>query len=214
MLCTLLLCAGFIGVSAQDVYNSSGKTNGYRKKEQKGYDPAKLVLGGGLNVNYASIQLDDYHSGSYVQFGISPKVGYKLTDFLTVGVGIGYQYYKNPDFIFVPKDQVAYVHYNIYYPGIWAKCMVYNPIFIATDFEYDITRVRQYDVVYANGQQDHLEKERITVTAACLLVGAGFKQSLGGRTSATVEIMYDVLQADYSPYKGQLVYRAGIYVGL
>ncbi|PQJ08764.1 hypothetical protein CJD36_022645 [Flavipsychrobacter stenotrophus] len=204
MLCTLLLCAGLLSVSAQDVYNSSGKANGYRKKEQKGYDPAKLVIGGGLNAGLSS---------GYANFGISPKVGYKLTDFLAVGVGLGYQYYKIYDYT-LSNNQEQFQHYNIVFPGVWAKCMVYNPIFIATDFEYDITNIRYYVPDYSSGTADRTVRRTQSVTAACLLVGAGYKQSLGGRTSATFEIMYDVLQADYSPYKSQLVYRAGIYVGL
>ena len=52
------------------------------------------------------------------------------------------------------------------------------------------------------------------ITSACWLTGAGFKQPLGGRTTLVFEVMYDVLQADYSPYKNQLIYRGGIYVGL
>lgn len=217
IICTLLLGMICFGVSAQEVYNSSGRAGGYRKKEKKGYDPDKLVLGGGLNANYARIQLDDYTSGSYVQFGISPKVGYRLARFLTVGVGVGYQYYKSPDYVAYIQNtpKIAYTHYNIYYPGVWAKCFVYNPIFISADFEFDVTRVREYRLMYdAFGQPDHLVTKRSTVTAPCALVGAGFRQSLGGRTSATFEIMYDLLQADYSPYYGTLVYRAGIYVGL
>lgn len=221
IICTLLLGIMCFGVSAQEVYNSSGRPGGYKKKEKKGYDPDKLVLGGGLNANYARIQLDDYNSGSYVQFGLSPKVGYRLAKFFTVGVGVGYQYYKRPEYVaqLPNKDVIAYTHYNTYYPGIWAKCFVYNPIFISADFEFDITRIREYTLKYdmlSNGQfgPAYLVRKRSTVTAPCALVGAGFRQSLGGRTSATFELMYDVLQADYSPYYGTLVYRAGIFVGL
>ena len=208
----MLLCAGFLSLSAQDVYNSSGRAGGYKKKEKKGYDPDKLILGGGINANYSSVPVDDVHSGAYVQVGISPKVGYKVTDFLAVGVGIGYQYYKTPDYYF--NNQIAYIHDNIYYPGIWTKCSVYKPLFIAADLEYDIISQRSYRGIYNYlGQPDHLLRQHITVGAPACLVGAGLKQSLGGRTSGTFEIMYDVIQADYSPYKGTLVYRAGIYVG-
>ncbi len=203
-ICFLLLCAGIFSASAQDTYNSSGKANGYKKKQQKGYDPARLVLGGGLNLGY---------SGDYVNLGISPKVGYKLTDFLAVGVGMGYQYYKMPDFIFDKTNEVVYQHWNIFTPSIWAKCNVYNPIFLSADVEYNAIGIRYYKIRYS-GTDEYLEKRKQNVGAVSLLVGAGIKQSLGGRTSGTFEIMYDVLQADYSPYRQQLVYRAGIYVGL
>jgi len=42
----------------------------------------------------------------------------------------------------------------------------------------------------------------------------GYKQSLGGRTTAVFEAMYDAIQDTYSPYRNIIVYRAGIFVGL
>ena len=202
----MLLCAGFLSLSAQDVYYSSGKRGGYKKSEKKGYDPSKLVLGGGINAGLSS---------DYANFGISPKIGYKVTDFLAAGVGFGYQYYKVYDYSLESNNQSVYQHLNIVYPGIWAKCNVYRSLFAATDFEYDITSLRYYLPSYATGISDNpLTRRTKSVTAACLLVGAGFKQPLGGRTTAVFEVMYDVLQADYSPYKNQLIYRGGIYVGL
>lgn len=204
ILSTLLLSALFLGATAQDVYNSSGKANGYRRKEIKGYDPDKLVIGGGLNLGY---------SGDYANVGISPKVGYRFTSFLAAGVGLGYQFYKAYDYSTYYNNSVSQ-YLNIIYPGIWAKCTVYNPIFLTTDFEFDITKHSYYEPDYSTGVLQKGPKQTETVTAACWLVGAGFKQPLGGRTCATFEIMYDVIQADYSPYKQTLVYRAGIFVGL
>lgn len=200
----LLLSLVFFGATAQEVYNSSGRANGYRKKEQKGYDPDKLVIGGGLNLGY---------SGDYANLGISPKVGYRVKPFLTVGVGVGYQFYKAYDYT-TAANQTVPQYLNIVYPGLWAKCTVYNPFFLSTDFEYDITKYSYFQPDYSTGILMKGRKVSQTVTAACWLLGAGFKQPLGGRTSATFEVMYDVIQADYSPYKQTLVYRAGIYVGL
>ncbi len=200
----LLLSLVFFGATAQEVYNSSGKANGYRKKEVKGYDPDKLVIGGGLNLGY---------SGDYANVGISPKVGYRVKPFLTVGVGLGYQFYKIYDYT-INGTQSVPQYFNILYPGIWAKCTVYNPFFISTDFEYDIIKNSYYAPDYSSGYLQKGRKQSQTVTAACWLVGAGFKQPLGGRTTAIFEVMYDVLQADYSPYQKTLVYRAGIFVGL
>ena len=205
IICLLLVSFAFLGASAQDVYYSSGKPRGYKKKEEKGYDPSKLVLGGGLNLGYA---------GDYANVGISPKVGYKFTKFLAAGVGLGYQYYKSPE-DYTINNQTIYIHENIITPSLWAKCTVYNPIFIAADLEYNMIFLKDHDVKYdlATGNP-YLVDRKTNVGALCFLTGAGVKQTLGGRTFATIEIMYDLLQADYSPYKQQLVYRVGIYVGL
>lgn len=191
---------------AQRVYNSSGKAGSSKKrKKHDGYDPALLVLGGGMNVGY---------SGDYANLGISPKVGYKLTDFLAVGVGLGYQYYKAPDFYF--NDKLVYLHQNIVFPALWMKCMVYKNVYIAGDLEYNFIKQRSYAVKYNSitGLPDDLARVKLTASAPCALVGLGYKQSLGGRTTAVFEAMYDAIQDNYSPYRNIIVYRAGIFVGL
>lgn len=201
IVCLLLLCTLGISAYAQEVYTSSGKAGGYKKNKKKGYDPDKLVLGGGLNAGY---------SGDYANLGISPKVGYKLTDFLSVGVGLGYQFYKAPDFSF--NNEYVYIKQHIIYPNLWTKCMIFNPIFLALDVEYDFIMLNGYDVGY--DPNPYLIKQKFNAGSPAVLVGPGFKQSLGGRTSATLEVMYDLLQAEYSPYRNTLVWRGGIYVGL
>jgi hypothetical protein len=198
----LLVCFGITSLSAQTTYNSSGKAGGYRHKDHKGYDPARLVLGGGVNLGY---------SGDYANVGISPKVGYKIADILTVGVGLGYQYYKSPQFAVGGK--FYYENDHIIFPGFWAKCNVISNLFAAVDFEYDFIYMRGYEPYYNNTAVE-FKKATYFVGAPCVLVGGGIRQPVGGRTSITMEIMYDVLQADYSPYRNQLVYRGGIYVGL
>lgn len=200
---TVVLCLIFWGATAQEVYNSSGRPGGYKKKEIKGYDPDKLIIGGGINLGY---------SGDFANIGLSPKVGYKLNNFLAVGVGLGYQYYKAPDLLYNNKQY--YIRENIVYPSIWAKCTVYNPIYIAADIEYNVVMVQYHDFDYYQPNQP-LVLKNLTKGIPATLVGVGFKQPIGGRTSATFEVMYDLLQADdYSPYQKTLVYRAGIFVGL
>ncbi len=202
--CLVLLCAFFVSATAQDVYTSSGSKTGYRKKTpKKGYDPDKLIIGGGINLGY---------SGDYANFEISPKVGYKFNKVLSAGVGLGYQYYKSPfDPDYYPGK---YIHDNIVYPALWAKANIWGPFFAATDFEYDIISEKGYNVNYDTYGNPYLVNDKITVSAPRLLVGPGYKYQVGGRVNLTFEIMYDVLQQQYSPYYQQLVYRAGIYVGL
>lgn len=204
IICSLFICTTFLSVSAQDVYNSSGKAGGYKKKEQKGYDPAKLVIGGGLNFGY---------SGDVLSAGLSPKVGYKLTNFFAAGVGLGYQYFRAPQYYQYGAAKTLYYKDNMVTPGIWAKCTVYNPIFLAADIEYNMIYRSETEPDYTqNGSP--LVKVKANFSVPCMLVGAGMKQTLGGRTCGTFEIMYDVIQDENSPYLKQLVYRASIFVGL
>lgn len=204
VLCALLLTVGFLHASAQNIYNSSGKSNGYKHKKIKGYDPDKLVLGGGVNFGYTS---------DYANFGITPKIGYKLNNYLVVGAGLGYQYFKAPYDYYI-NDKAAYIHENIVSPGLWVKCPLFNFLVLSADFDFNFINLRSYNAYYDQFGNVNFRKAIFNVTAPTLLVGGGIKQSLGGRTSLIGEIMYDVLQNQYSPYRQQLVYRAGIYVGL
>ncbi len=204
IICLLLVCSIVYNASAQDTYNSSGRAGGYKRQQQKGYDPDKLVLGGGFNLGYA---------GDYINLGISPKVGYKLKSYLAAGVGLGYQYYRAYDFTY--DNKIYYVHENIITPSIWAKCFVYNPFFLSTDVELNLIGLRgSKPAIDPVTYQYYITGDKINVSAVSWLVGPGLRQSMGGRFSGTLEILYDVLQADYSPYKQQLVWRASIYVGL
>ena len=201
----LLLSVGVTVASAQDVYTSSGKP-GYHKKEQKkkkGYDPDKLIIGGSLNGGFGN---------GYVNAGISPILGYRLTDHFSAGIGLGYQFYQEPEYV-DPNNpyHASYAYENIVFPSIWGRYFVYRNIFTDVTVEYDFINVKQpgYDH-YGN-----LGTQKLNVTNTCLLLGVGIKQPLGGRVFAYAELIYDVLQGTYSPYpQGAPDLRIGFGVGM
>lgn len=179
-----LLLVGFSGAMAQEVYNSSGKAN-YKKKKESGYDPDKLIIGGGMNLSFGS---------GYANIGVSPIVGYRFKKKFSAGVGVGYQYYKFPEYI----DQFNNVHFaymNMVYPNLWARYFVYRNFFVNGTYEYDfITRKSPLD------NKGAINQTTSHVTNQCFLAGIGLRQPLGGRISFYGELYYDVLQGEYSPY--------------
>ena len=200
----LILCAGFTYASAQDVYTSSGK-QGYHKKTKKakGYDPDKLILGGSLN---------GFFGNGYVNAGISPIVGYRITDRLSAGVGLGYQFYQQPQADPTNSDHILYAYENIIYPSIWGRYFFYRNFFTDATLEYDFINVKQpaYNV-FTNVEGT----QKFNATNTCLLLGIGVKQPLGGRLFVYGEMIYDVLQGKYSPYpQGAPDLRIGFGVGL
>ncbi len=205
ILIVLFLCLGFTYVSAQDVYTSSGKP-GYQKKAKKkikGYDPDKLIIGGGLSAGFGD---------GFVNAGISPIVGYRFTDRISAGVGLGYQFYQEPEYVDPNNPYHAlYAYENIVYPSIWGRYFFYRNLFTDVTVEYDFINVKQpgYDNYGNFGTQ------KLNVTNTCLLLGIGLKIPLGGRLSAYGELIYDVLQGQYSPYpQGAPDLRFGLGVGL
>lgn len=198
-----LLCFGASLVNAQEVYNSSGKP-GYHKKtrKKKGYDPDKLILGGGLNAGFG---------GGYINVGVAPIVGYRITNQFSAGIGLGYQYNRTPEFV-DPVDpmKVSYIHANIIYPSIWTRYFVFKNIFADAVFEHDFISLKAPGYNVFTGE---LETQKYHDDVSCVLLGIGLRQPLGGRVSFFGEIMYDVLQQANSPYYGQPVFRLGIAAG-
>lgn len=202
----ILVLLVFVGVSyasAQDVYTSSGRP-GYHKKtnKQSGYDPDRLIIGGGV---IASL------GGGFANFGVNAIVGYRFTDRLSAGVGLGYQYFQQPDLDFSTYYTTYYDKENIIYPNLWARFTVWRGLYITGTYEHDFIQLNQpYFDVFTNTQTT----VNSNVSADCLLFGVGYKQRIAGRVSFFIEVLYDVLQEQYSPYYQQLVPRAGIAAGL
>ena len=199
----VLLSLGVASVSAQEVYTSSGKP-GYQKKvkKTKGYDPEKLVIGGGFNAGIGS---------GFANIGLSPIVGYRWTKNFSAGVGVGYQYYKSP---VAPDptnpDKELYQYMSIVYPNLWTRYFVYRNIFVDATYEYDIISLKSPIDHFGNVNQ-----VKSSVTNSCLLLGVGLRQPLGGRVSAYVSLIYDLLQGEYSPYpRNAPDIRFGIVAGL
>jgi hypothetical protein len=203
VLLALMLCMAVTTVSAQEVYTSSGKP-GYQKKtkREKGYDPDKLIVGGGLNAGF---------SNGYMNLGISPIVGYRITKNFSAGIGLGYQFYKAPAAQDPNNpDKLLYLYQNIIYPSVWTRYFIYKNFFMDLTYEYDFISLK-----YPLDRYGNVNTVKSNVNNSCLLVGAGIRQPLGGRVSAYVSLVYDVLQGEYSPYpRSGPDLRFGIVAGL
>jgi hypothetical protein len=201
----LLVFIGFSYASAQDVYTSSGRPGYHKKpKKKKGYDPEKLIVGGGLILDFGS---------DYVLAGLSPVVGYRFTDHLSAGVGLGYEYFKVPDLDYYnPPYANYYDKGHIIYPSIWGRYFVWRNVYVTGTLEYDVISGTYpfYDVI-ANQFTDYKK----TVNSESVLLGVGVKQPLGGRVSIFGQIQHEFLQQNYSPYYGQpFIVNFGIAAGL
>lgn len=200
--CFSLLLVCVFSLSAQEVYNSSGRSGGFKRKEQKGYDPSKLIIGGVPNAGYSS---------DFVNLGIAPILGYKFTPHFAAGISLGYQYYKQYQLTVNNVDY--YAHENIVSPGVWTKFFVYHNIFISGEFEYCLVNLNGHDFDYSTGLPVPVPAHFNTGVPA-LLFGPGQKVSLGGRVTAFYELMFDVLHQVYSPYYDGPGAKIGICVGL
>ena len=127
---------------AQTTYNSSGsRSNSYAQKKKaaaKGFDPHRLIFGGGLSLSF----------GDYTSIGVSPIIGYKFTDHFAAGVGIGYQYLRIKNYVPL-TDLNGFVQYydyksSIVYPSVWARYIVFSNFFVQAELEHDFQGYTDY----------------------------------------------------------------------
>ena len=68
--------------------------------------------------------------------------------------------------------------------------------------------------MYASYEYPTLLDESVREWVPFLLLGAGYVQPVGPRTSVFAEVLFDVLQDDKSPYKGgEPFFSIGVGVG-
>ena len=221
---TLLGLLAVIGLStltnAQVIYNSTGRKGDAKYRENaavKGFDKNKLIFGTGFELGLW---------GNYFNGGISPTVGYRITDWFAAGITGRFSYksirdnYAFPDnnggFIFKPQRA------RIFGPSVWTRFSFLESYFIHAEFEYNINSITGYEY----NHQTIYQKISDSYNTTSLMLGVGFKSYLTDRLSFTGTVLYDVLQnvgsnlyvdpnnpsvrTSLSPYSGQLNYRLGL----
>jgi hypothetical protein len=206
-----LLCSivGFASM-AQEVYSSSGRPiteseRSGKKEREKGFDPSRLIIGGGFIFGIG---------GGVTNLGLSPVVGYNITDKFSAGVGIGYQYFKAKGLPVQDQSGGLVGYYDlktsIYTGDVWARYLIFQNIFVHVQPEVNSLEKFGSAVPNSSGGFD-VEKERLLVPS--LLMGLGIRQPVSERVSILATALYDVLQEPYSPYLNTIDLRIGVAVG-
>lgn len=209
ILSVLLLSLGLVmHASAQEVYSSSGKPVKAIKKEKEKEEKKfanRLMFGGGFSLGL----------GTVTNIGISPVVGYAITDKLYAGVGMGYQFVRIKDYWPVRDPvtfDVLYKPYtsNVYSPSVWARYIVWRNFFVHAEFEQNFMTVKEY---YNDDYTAEIKTAMFKAHPAALLLGAGIRMPVSERVSFVLTGLYDVLQQQYSPYGRTIAIRFGINAG-
>lgn len=188
---------------AQNIYNSSGRSNARKPAKKSGFNTDKLVLGGDFRFSF----------GQGLSVGVAPMVGYQLVDNFFMGVRLGYSYSmfrENFNGILPNGKSTFNFNSNDYSGSIWARYLVFQSFYIHVEAEFN-----SYKAWYGNWDYDKNKFYSERLTAPSVLVGVGFRQPITDRVSLNTTILYDVLQDPYSYYlnRGGFDYRFGILVG-
>lgn len=212
ILVVLALCLCTQVVYAQETYNSSGRKGEAKRKDlkPKGFDASRLVLGGGAILSFGT---------GFANVGLSPMIGYKITDNFAAGVGISYQYYRNKYEPIVFEDQWGNVYgpypydrkTSLYSGSIWLRYLVWRNLFIHAQPELMNIGVPSEVSQDPNTGELLVKEGREFVPAA--LVGLGIRQPITGTLSLFVMALYDVIQNPSSPYYKNIDFRLGFNIG-
>jgi hypothetical protein len=148
----------------------------------------RIWFGGGLGLSF----------GTVTAIQIDPLVGYKVDPSGKLSVGLGGSYWYLRDNRFTPAFEFSGYGYRTF------------------------SRYRFIEQFFAHAEFLHLNVERYVVRENAyrrlwvphLLVGAGYVQPLGGRSSIFFQILFDVLQDPNSVYRNQgPIISGGVGVG-
>jgi hypothetical protein len=131
--------------------------------------------------------------GDVTRIGIYPMIAYKLTPKLSAGVEAGYEWLKYDNF-----DETA----NNYGGSVFGRYRIVPQLYAHAEYQ-----MVNYEIFTSPTTS---EREWIPF----LLVGGGFAKLIGSNTWAYVEVLFDVLQDDHSPYDSNEPFvSAGVGVG-
>lgn len=208
---TVLLALPVTQLSAQEVYSSSGKPLDQKKKaanDDRLIKPDRLIFGGGAGFGLVS--------GAYT-IGISPILGYRITDDFSAGIGLGYQYTRVKNGIVVQgvfNQPTIYKHYNAHYfnPNVWLRYLIWRNIFAQAEYQQNIFTENTYFYNTAATPAE-LVKGSQSLTIPRMLLGGGLRQPMGPRASFVIMALYDVLDHPDLVYNDRLVFRMGVNFG-
>lgn len=157
------------------------------------------------NANQGEIKTNPWFVGGMIggsfsnnggSFEIAPLVGYKVTPDFRVGTRLIYIYSS-----FDYGGNIGKRSFHDYGASLFAQHRLFK--FLIAHAEYELLSV-EYPF-------DQYKNERRTINS--LFLGGGLFQSMGGRGFATIMILYNVLETQYSPYTNPVI-RIGFGVGL
>lgn len=131
--------------------------------------------------------------GDVTRIGIYPMIAYKFTPKLSGGIEVGYEYLKYDDF-----DQSG----NNYGGSVFANYRLVPQLYAHAEYQ-----MVNYQIFTSPTTSDR-------DWVPFFLVGGGYATRLAGGTWAYVEVLFDILNDDQSPYdSGEPIISAGVSVG-
>jgi hypothetical protein len=143
---------------------------------------SKWYYGGTVGFNFWS---------DYFYLSLNPLVGYQISPKFSVGGKLMYSYINDQRY-----EPFELTSHN-YGAGIFARFRPIYQIYLHAEFDY--ASYEDYTLYTPIVGEPYTESERNWVPF--LLVGGGFVQRVGSNAAVYVEVLFDVIQDENSPYE-------------
>ncbi|MDP4283050.1 MAG: hypothetical protein Q8891_01395 [Bacteroidota bacterium] len=191
----ILLIPVCLQVNAQSKDESKG--------EKKGFQKERLFTGGSANLGFSSY---------YTSLGITPQLGYSLTNWADAGITFNLNYTSQRDY----QNYGDKLRQTVYGPGAFVRLFPVNFLFGTVQYEYNMMHLK-----YIPANNSGYVPYQSNINASSLLIGGGYAggRERGNNTYYFISVMWDVSGNTNSPYVDGLgraipVIRAGYNIGL
>ncbi|MGQ0828812.1 MAG: outer membrane protein [Bacteroidota bacterium] len=172
-----LLFAFYTNASAQD-------STMLRKNPPKERFVDRMFFGGNIGLQFGTVTFVD----------VSPLVGYRITDKISAGIGVTYQYYHY-------KDNTYDFETNVYGGRVFGRYFFTDYLFAHAEYEY--LNLEAFDFF-----------PRRRVDVGSFLAGGGYFQRFGnGNSGIILMLLYNFTESVYTPYTNPII-RIGVHIGL
>ena len=174
------------------------KAQDANEEKPKGFKKENLFTGGNV--------IASFYTGGTV-LGVSPHLGYSITNWLDAGVSLNFIYTGETDQY---NNKLRQTNFG---PGAFVRIFPVNFLFVQAQYEHNFQKLK---VIPSGGSSYKLNED-----VNSLLLGAGIASGRepGNNTYYYFSVMFDALQLKNSPYVdsyGRLiqVIRAGFNIAL
>ncbi|MEM7549201.1 MAG: hypothetical protein AAF363_05995 [Bacteroidota bacterium] len=170
----------------------AGEGEEEESKQEEGSFKDNVFVGGNLGFSFGN---------DITIINVSPNFGYRVTDDLSVGIGVLYQY-RN-DKRFEPE-----IRSNDYGGSVFARYQVFEPFFAQLEFEY-----LNFEFPFVISPNE-FSTDREAFTS--VFIGGGVNQPIGRNAFFNVTVLYNVTYDDDEiprPYNSPIVVRGGVTIG-
>ena len=168
----LIITIIFAFVLLSGVLAQDTKENKQQSEKPTRQEPSKVYWGGQLGLSF----------GSYFRISVVPMVGYKVAPKFHIGGKIGYAYTEDK------RYENATVTSHNYGGSVFSRYLLIKGLYAHVEYVY-------WSYKY---QTENLEGDRTWVPF--LLVGGGYVQPISPNASVFVEVLWDVLKSENSPF--------------